>query len=84
MLVASVCSEPAAQKDTQVAEMRGEPEARPTDTRRTHVSHIHSNQGSYREPKVLNVLEFNYFVRVPSNVLELVLNVLDCLESVYC
>ena len=36
------------------------------------------NQGSYREPKVLNVLEFYDFIRVPLNVLEFVLNVLEC------
>ena len=33
-------------------------------------------QGSYREPKVLNALEFTYFIRVPLNVLEFVMNVL--------
>ena len=35
-------------------------------------------QGSYREPKVLNVLKFCDFIRVPLNVLEFVLNVLRC------
>ena len=28
------------------------------------------NQGSHRSPKVLNVLEFDFSIRVPSNVLE--------------
>ena len=36
------------------------------------------SQGSYREAKVLNVLEFYDFIRVPLNVLEFVLNVLEC------
>ena len=27
-------------------------------------------QGSHRAPKVSNVLEFDFFIRVPSNVLE--------------
>ena len=29
-----------------------------------------SKQGSHRSPKVLNVLEFDFSIRVPSNVLE--------------
>ena len=33
---------------------------------------------SYREPKVLNVLEFYDLIQVPLNVLEFVLNVLKC------
>ena len=40
-----------------------------------------SSQGSYRKPKVLNVLEFYDLIRVPLNVLEcdvFVLNVLEC------
>ena len=36
-------------------------------------------QGSYREPKVFNVLEFYDFIRVPLNVLEFVLNALEIL-----
>ena len=35
------------------------------------------NQGSYSEPKVLNVLEFYDFIWAPLNVLEFVLNVLE-------
>ena len=35
--------------------------------------------GSYRQPKVLNVLEFYDLIRVPLNVLEFVLNVLEIL-----
>ena len=31
---------------------------------------IYSKQGSHRSPKVLNVLEFDFSIRVPSNVLE--------------
>ena len=37
-------------------------------------------QGSHRSPKVLNVLEFDFSIRVPSNVLEfhwMFLNVLE-------
>ena len=40
-------------------------------------------QGSYRKPKVLNVLEFYDFIRVPLNDLEFVLNVLEVFESCY-
>ena len=42
----------------------------------THYEHsylmhkISNNQGSHRSPKVLNVLEFDFSIRVPSNVLE--------------
>ena len=35
-------------------------------------------QGSYRETKVLNILEFHYLIRVPLDVLEFLLNVLEC------
>ena len=31
---------------------------------------VHCSQGSHRSPKVLNVLEFDFSIRVPSNVLE--------------
>ena len=40
------------------------------------------DQSSYREPKVLNVLEFYDFIRVPLNVLEFVLNVLEFVLNV--
>ena len=38
---------------------------------------IPSKHGSYREPKVLNVLEFDDLIRVTLNVLEFVLDVLE-------
>ena len=43
--------------------------------------------GSYREPKVLNVLELNYFIQVPLNVIESLvfsLDFLNILEFLYC
>ena len=41
---------------------------------------LSGGQGSHRSPKVLNVLEFDFSIRVPSNVLEfhwMFLNVLE-------
>ena len=38
-------------------------------------------QGSHRAPKVSNVLEFDFFIRVPSNVLEFDWMFLNVLES---
>ena len=34
------------------------------------LSYRYDSQGSHRSPKVLNVLEFDFSIRVPSNVLE--------------
>ena len=39
------------------------------------------SQGSHRAPKVSNVLEFDFFIRVPSNVLEFDWMFLNVLES---
>ena len=41
-------------------------------------NNVHCAQGSYRKPKVLNILEFYFFIRVPLIVLEFVPNVLEC------
>ena len=34
------------------------------------IASLSLTQGSHRSPKVLNVLEFDFSIRVPSNVLE--------------